>query len=148
MRALTVRKAHKGDIEALAALGTALNAYHDDATQLSAEALEADWDWIEAFVVETDEPRIIGFASGFNTYQFHTTKRGYEIQNLHVDEDYRRQGAAKALLEHILEVKRAQGVRKFTLGVLKQNEKARAFYKAFGFTEHEITDFLRCKIEE
>ena len=71
MAAFTIRKADKGDIPSLAALGTALNAYHDDNMQLSAEALEADWNWIEAFVVETDEPRIVGFASGFNTYQFH-----------------------------------------------------------------------------
>lgn len=148
MAAFTVRKADKGDIPALAALGTALNAYHDDDTQLSAEELEADWNWIEAFVVETDKPRIVGFASGFNTYQFHVTKRGYEIQNLHVDENYRRKGAAKALLTHILEVKRAQGVRKFALSVSSKNEKARAFYKAFGFVENEVKDFLRCKIEE
>ena len=83
-----------------------------------------------------------------NTIPQEATKRGYEIQNLHVDEDYRRQGAAKALLTHILEVKRAQGVRKFALSVSSKNEKARAFYKAFGFKENEMKGFLRCKIEE
>jgi ribosomal-protein-alanine N-acetyltransferase len=58
-----------------------------------------------------------------------------EILNLAVAPAGRRHGLGRALVEHVLEVLRARGIRHVYLEVRESNAPARALYAAHGFEE-------------
>lgn len=134
MSKFTFRKADIKDAIELAELAYELNLFHGDDIKPEPEQFIKDWDRFEAFVVTADEV-IIGFASGYDTYQFHTGTVRFEIQNLHVKEEFRGQGVAKKLFRNLILLKHKEGVRKFSLGVQSENKIARAFYESFGFEQ-------------
>ena len=60
------------------------------------------------------------------------------INNLAVLPAFRRQGVARALLEHVLKEGSALGARRATLEVRRSNDPARLLYERFGFSVAEI----------
>ena len=65
--------------------------------------------------------------------------RTLEIDQMSVDPEYRRQGVASALVERVREIARAEHFNRIRLTVWSDNEAARAFYAASGFTTFRET---------
>lgn len=80
-------------------------------------------------VAETDGGAISGYVVALNA-----ADEG-EILNLAVAPNGRRHGLGRALVEQILEVLSARGVRQVYLEVRESNQPARALYAAHGFKE-------------
>jgi N-acetylglutamate synthase len=69
----------------------------------------------------------------------HDGRRGF-IHHLGVDQNYRRMGIAKKLLDLSLEKLRAVGIRKCAIFVLKENREARKFYEYIGWVDEQKAD--------
>ncbi len=68
----------------------------------------------------------------------------YGVEEIGVDERYRRRGVATALLEYMKRDAKAKGLDKIELDVWAFNGDARAFYEAAGF--RELRRYLELKI--
>ncbi len=143
----TFRRAIKKDVGALVELITELNQYHNDDFKPKSEKLIKDWDKFEVFIVEDSNNEIVAFLSGYDSYQLHATTLRYEIQNLHVKATHRKRGIGGLIMEETIAIKRSEGVEKFSLGVSKDNETARLFYKSLGFEENLDDLNIRCKLQ-
>ena len=56
-----------------------------------------------------------------------------EVLNVSVRKEYRKQGIALLMLEHLLSEAKKKGIRHFTLEVRENNVPARALYEKLGF---------------
>ncbi len=148
MSGVRIRKAVPEDAGQLADLAHELNLFHDDDTRPSSVLLRDHWEYFEALVAETADRRLVGYAAGYGTFQFHTATPGFEIQNIAVGGDFRRTGIGRKLMEGLILEKYAVGIRKFTLGVECVNESARAFYRALGFVERDFGSAKRCYLRD
>ena len=59
----------------------------------------------------------------------------YHVQEIAVDENYRRQGVAKELLDFMIADTRKRKLKKIELDVWEFNDSAIEFYQATGFKE-------------
>jgi ribosomal-protein-alanine N-acetyltransferase len=85
-----------------------------------------------------DPPRVVGFAA------FHRIIDEAELFNMAVDPDFRRQGAARALLVESRERLLAAGARRVYLEVRQSNKPAQALYYSVGFSIHSLRkDYYR-----
>ena len=131
---VTFRPATKEDAERLAELVLQLNQFHDDKTVTHTEDYLMQWAHIEAFVVEHGGD-IIGYAAGFPTFHFDCATRGYDIQSVCIDAEYRGQGYAKFLIKNLIKIKYSQGIKRFSLSYQTWNEGAQKCYASIGFKE-------------
>lgn len=69
----------------------------------------------------------------------HDGRRGY-LQHLLVLPPHRRQGVARALIEHCLTALAALGIVKSHVDVLKTNEAAQAYWQQAGWTRRDDTE--------
>jgi ribosomal protein S18 acetylase RimI-like enzyme len=88
-------------------------------------------------VAETEgpEPRVVGYA--WATLEERDWMMLLDacaaLQDIWVDEDARRHGVARALLEGIAERARAKGAPRIVLSTAAKNEAAQRFFEAMGF---------------
>jgi len=148
MADMHIRKATPEDADQLADLAHELNLFHQDDTRPAPELLRKHQANYEAFVAESVNGKLAGYAAGYNTFQFHTATPGFEIQNMAVAAKFRRKGVGRGLIQRLITEKYNLGVRKFTLGVDNDNVSARAFYKAMGFTERDFGSAKRCYLRD
>ena len=96
--------------------------------------------WPERTLVAKEGERVIGFVC-YGAYHDRTMPQYGEIYALYVLQDYQKQGVGFALMNAALE--KLQAYSHIALWVLKDNEKAIAFYQQYGFvfdgTEQELT---------
>ena len=79
------------------------------------------------YLAQQASGRVVGFCS------FWRVLDELHINNLAVLPDFRRRGAASALLAHVLKEGGRLGARRATLEVRRSNEAARTLYERFGF---------------
>lgn len=79
------------------------------------------------FVAEVDRKIAGVILSG------HDGRRGY-IYHTAVRSEYRRQGIARALVEHAMQALEKEGIQKTALVVFARNEAGNAFWEKLGFT--------------
>src|SRR5437867_12644026 len=79
------------------------------------------------FLARDDAGRIVGFCSVWRVAD------ELHINNLAVKPEFRRMGAATALLNHALREGVRYGVQRATLEVRRSNDAARLLYERFGF---------------
>ena len=85
-----------------------------------------------------DPPRVVGFAA------FHRIIDETELFNMAVDPDFRRQGAAHALLIEARDRLMAAGAKRVYLEVRQSNKPAQALYYGVGFAIHSLRkDYYR-----
>ena len=85
-----------------------------------------------------DPPRVAGFAA------FHRIIDEAELFNMAVDPDFRRQGAARALLVEARERLLTAGAKRVYLEVRQSNKPAQALYYSLGFAIHSLRkDYYR-----
>src|SRR5262245_7593039 len=80
------------------------------------------------YLAKDPDGRVVGFCS------FWRVLDELHINNLAVLPDFRRRGAATALLAYVLSKGQALGARRATLEVRRSNDPARLLYERFGFT--------------
>ena len=77
-----------------------------------------------------EEP--VGFVLFFHNYSTFLGRPGIYIEDLFVDEAYRRRGFARALLLHVARLAKERGCGRLEWSVLDWNEPAVDFYKKLG----------------
>jgi putative acetyltransferase len=75
-----------------------------------------------------DGPVVVGVVLGG-----HDGRRGY-VHHLAVDDDHRRQGIGRQLVERCLQALEAEGIQKCHLFIFHENEGGIAFWQAQGWT--------------
>ena len=81
--------------------------------------------------------QIIGYT--YLKYINEDYKRGYLIDGLYIENNYRRNGYAKELLEYALKLLEKEKPDFIDINVLYANEIVKKLYKSFGFQEFKIT---------
>jgi GNAT superfamily N-acetyltransferase len=78
------------------------------------------------------ETKAVGFVLFFHNYSTFLGKPGLYIEDLFVDEDYRRRGYGRALLLHVARLAKERGCGRLEWAVLDWNQPAIVFYKKLG----------------
>lgn len=133
------RKAITDDADQLAELSHQLNLFHKDKTKPAANYLHKEWDYFDAYVVETDG-EILGFLGGCNLYLFHMGNTRFDIHSLYVKDSARRKGIGRMLFENTILEKYKEGIRKFSVEVSSGNTAAQKFYASLDFQEMPPND--------
>ena len=148
----SVRRAEPRDIPAILDLLVQVDMVHHNgrpdlfrgpATKYNAEELAsilADEE-TPVFVCTDEKDRVLGHGfcimqhAGSQLLEEHTT---LYIDDICVDEAARRQGAGRALYEHILAFAREKGAYNVTLNVWTCNPGAMAFYEKLGLVPYRV----------
>lgn len=116
-------------------------------TDLSEEITNTAWDRIVSGEIESiavfDDEKLIAFMH-FHT-QINTWKIGkvYYLEDLFVSSEYRRQGIAKTLIEHLFELAQNNGYERVYWLTDKNNKQAQTLYEKFATQ----TDYVLYKAE-
>jgi GNAT superfamily N-acetyltransferase len=78
------------------------------------------------------EAKAVGFVLFFHNYSTFLGKPGLYIEDLFVDEDYRRRGYGSALLRHVARLAKARRCGRLEWSVLDWNQPAIDFYTKLG----------------
>jgi GNAT superfamily N-acetyltransferase len=78
------------------------------------------------------ETKPVGFVLFFHNYSTFLGKPGLYIEDLFVDEDYRRRGYGRELLLHVARLARERGCGRLEWAVLDWNQPAIGFYQKLG----------------
>jgi GNAT superfamily N-acetyltransferase len=146
----TIRKAVKADAVDILRLVKELATYEKapDAVEVTLEEMEADGFGphaiYSAFVAEMDGG-IVGMALYYTKYSTWKGKAIY-LDDIIVNEKYRRYGIGGKLFEEVIKVCKEMGVRKIDWQVLDWNEPAIQFYKKYStvFTN----EWVNCTLYE
>jgi diamine N-acetyltransferase len=98
---------------------------------ITLEQMIEEKNYFQCFVAETEDKKIIGFASFFFAYYSWSGKAVY-LDDLYVQSQYRKQGMGKKLLDAIIAHAKKEQCRKLRWQVSNWNYNAIAFYKKLG----------------
>ena len=142
---MIVREAEPRDAAALTALVVALNAQQGDPTDRITEArVQADLIARGAggrCVVAERDGALVGYATGFPTYESGFAARGMYVGDLFVVEHARRQGVARALLAALGRAVLEAGGDHLWLTAKPWNAAAHALYRRLGAAGEEVIAF-------
>ena len=138
MTNIRIRPVRSGDWLKLEILVAEICKFHGDKHGLTRAQFDdfatRDNAPITVLVAETEQGVFAGFVAGFPIYSFQAGKTMFEIQNLYVAEEFRRQRIGEVLMINIMQsARRKCGKVGFKLGALNWNEGALEFYKQLGF---------------
>ena len=90
--------------------------------------------------VAVDNNKVIGYLVGrIEKMPAYTTKSLAELDNFYIDEEYRRQGIGKRLVEEFKKYGINKGIEEIKVTASAKNTNAKAFYQNNGFDEFEVT---------
>ena len=138
MTNIRIRPARSGDWSQLETLVAGISSFHGDKHGLTRSQFDnfaiGEHAPVTVLVAETEEGLLAGFVAGFAIYSFQEGRTNFEIQNLFVAENFRRQRIGEVLMMNIMQsARRRHGPLTFRLGALKWNETALKFYEQMGF---------------
>ena len=82
----------------------------------------------DAFVVESEEQKVVGFALYYTSYSTWKGRCLY-LEDFYVLPEHRRGGIGSELFQRVVDVARERGVKRMDWQVLEWNEPALAFYR-------------------
>lgn len=98
--------------------------------------------WVYVYVAEIEE-KVVGIALYY--YGFSTWKgRSLHLEDLIVNENYRKLGIGKALMNQVLQIAKQEKVERMSWEVLNWNEPAIKFYESLGTTFYK--DWWLCRL--
>lgn len=134
---ISFRPAERADVPEIARLIRALAAFlgeEDEAqvedAQLCAHLFEQGS--AEAVIVEHRRKGAIGFALFYPTFSTWTGKRGMFLEDLFLEEEYRRDGVGAALMSHLAHICQDRGWARLEWTCLAKNTSGLAFYRSLG----------------
>ena len=136
MSNLTVRQAVLDDINALSTLFDSYRQFYGCASDLNAarEFLLARFNRSESIIfIAEDAGTAIGFTQLYPSFSSASLARVFILNDIFVDENCRRKGAANLLLTAAIKFARSLGAIRLTLSTEISNETAQALYSAAGW---------------
>ncbi len=141
-----IRKATHKDFPAILSLIKEFSIFQKtpEKVSITLEQMQSDADLFQCFVAENDSDEIIGFASFYFTYNSWSGK-GLYLDDLYVQEMYRKHKTGSGLLNTVIDFGRAEKCKKLRWLVSRWNTNAIEFYKKIGtvIEETEITCDLK-----
>lgn len=126
MNELTIRRAGKRDIDAIAGLEKICFAIPWSRKSIAHELTENK---IALYIVAEINGQVVGYGG-----MWHIIDEAH-ITNVAVMPEYRRKHIASAIITVMIEASVSKGIHRFTLEVRSGNQAARALYSRFGFKE-------------
>jgi GNAT superfamily N-acetyltransferase len=102
------------------------------------ESLCTRQDYIAILAYDAERP--VGLCNCFEGFSTFASKPLLNIHDVFVEEEYRSQGIAQSMMQKAEQIARENGCCKITLEVLNNNEKAKASYRASGYTPYELNE--------
>ena len=136
---IVIREAEKTDFIQILQLFREFAAFEKqpDAVTNSVERMIKEKDHFNCFVAETNDKRIIGYATYFFTYYTWVGKCLY-MDDLYVKPEFRAKGIGKRLMNSVIEFAKSSGCHKLRWQVSKWNKPAVEFYQSLGATIDDI----------
>ena len=133
----TIRKAVEGDFPAVFALFCEFAEFQrtPEKLHITLEQLRKDAGQFQCFVAVVDD-RIVGFAT-YSPVYYSWTGRAIYLDDLYVQQAFRKSGIGKRLLEAVLGLARETGCVTVRWLVTRWNENAIDFYKRLGASVQE-----------
>lgn len=103
----------------------------------SLERMIEEKDFLNCFVAETNDRRIIGYATYFFTYYTWVGKCLY-MDDLYVKPEFRAVGIGKRLMNSVIDFAKSSGCHKLRCQVANWNIPAVEFYRSFGAAIDDI----------
>lgn len=139
---VSVRRAQKADLFALAGMVEALAAHHGDKATNNATTLDRDLfgelPFATAFVAETGG-ELIGYALLYPVYRATEGERGMELHHLFVKDGHRGEGIGRHLIDRAKAFARTLGCTSLSLGAATGNFAAYKYYQGLGFKAYPAT---------
>ena len=90
--------------------------------------------------VAIDDNKVIGYLAGsVNGKPAYATKSLAELDNFYIEEEYRRQGIGKRLVQEFKNYCMSRRIEEMKVTASAKNVNAREFYKNNGFEDFEVT---------
>ena len=149
-RIVVIRKATVNDLNAILELNkklfeyeTAFNiefnpewSYSDSGQAYFKKVIEGDNGF--ALVAEVSG-KVVGYvAVSIYNLSFRTKNPIAELDNVFIEEEFRRMGAGKKLIEKAKNLAREKGIKRIKVEAAVQNQKALAFYRSCGFKDFDL----------
>jgi GNAT superfamily N-acetyltransferase len=151
---ITIRRGRPQDLAAVQSLNQALFQHEHDQGFYSGERFNLNWPYEQAginyfvsclsdspssavFVAE-DKGQVVGYlAAAYAAKAFRAQNPIGELENMYVEEPYRRQGVGMQLVNAFKDWARQNHVAYIRVGAYAANHLALAFYRKCGFTDLE-----------
>ncbi|HUV42611.1 MAG TPA: GNAT family N-acetyltransferase [Patescibacteria group bacterium] len=154
---ITIRKATINDLPAIKELNKQIfinnPKYDNDAVEDFAHTPQGEKYFKEAirskkgcFLIAEENEQMIGYANGEEKEASYRKSKYFEIDNLGVILEKKKQGIGKKILNAITNWAKKKGFQKIYLNCYVKNEKALNFYRSNGYSEIDIC--LEKKISE
>lgn len=144
---MIIRKAKKADLSEIRRLNKALFDFEEK----FGHSYNLNWPYEEdglnyfekrlnnknslVFVAE-EKYKIVGYIISFiDTYPYRRTNPICEIENMFVEEEFRKNGIGGKLIAKVRNEAKKRNVKKLRVGAIAQNENAINFYRSQGFTD-------------
>ena len=90
--------------------------------------------------IALDDNKVIGYIAGsVEGKPSYATKSLAELDNFYIEEEYRRQGIGKRLVQEFKNYCMSKGIEEMKVTASAKNVNAREFYKSNGFEDFEVT---------
>jgi len=109
--------------------------FSDKGEKYFKEVIENETVW-----VAIDNDKIIGYLAGIMKSYNSINAKSAEVDNFYIEEEYRRLGIGKRLVNEYKEYCKSKGIDTIYVTANAKNKNARSFYQASGFNdEYEVT---------
>lgn len=134
-----IRKATEQDFPAVLSLIKEFSIFQKtpERVTITQEQMQEEANYFQCFVAETAHKNIIGYACFFFTY-YSWSGRALFLDDLYVQEAYRKHGIGKMLLNEVITFAKNNNCKKLRWQVSKWNENAISFYKSIGAKIDEV----------
>lgn len=134
---INIKKAERGDISGIIELMRGLAEYEKlaDYCEITEKSLAAAMFDDKAFVegiVARDAEKPIAYALFFPYFASFRGQRGFYLEDLYIDGEYRGKGIGEELLREIAKTAKIRGFERIDFQVLDWNEPAIKFYEKLG----------------
>jgi GNAT superfamily N-acetyltransferase len=136
---IKLRSAEESDFTQLLELFQEFAAFEKqpDAVTNSVDRMIREKDFLNCFVAETNDKRIIGYTTYFFTYYTWIGKCLY-MDDLYVKPEFRAKGIGKRLMNRVIEFAKSSNCHKLRWQVSNWNKPAVEFYKSLGASIDDI----------
>ncbi|MEL6923324.1 MAG: GNAT family N-acetyltransferase [Bacteroidota bacterium] len=145
----TLRNAIEADFPAVLELMKEFAVFQKTPNRVTntVELMKEEKDSFNCLVVENEAGTIVAFCTFFNCY-FSWSGKSMYIDDLYVAESQRGKNIGSMLLNHIIDLAKAENCKKVRWQVSNWNRKAIDFYKSFGAEVGDVEINCELKLSE